>query len=205
MDCEVLCLDQLVNKESTPCMKANYLRADPELPSPEFEPRPQLNVLLVYEDLPTGRRAKQAIDHLLDHSDLDADVRFDLCNFDLLRDDRVNQQMANEAVKADIVVLSARGKRDLPLQVRSWIRRWFEKRGDGPAALVVSLDRSAKESDSSILSLLRELAEPAQVDVFTQFGDAPKPELEWTVERIRQRADTTSSLLEGILHRPQSH
>src|SRR5437867_4433635 len=181
--------------EGTRCMKANYLRTIPKLPSGSldaFEAQPQLDVLLVYEDLAAGRRAKQAIDHLLDNSELHADVRFDLCNFDLLCEDRVYQQMVSQAAEADIIVLSAGGKRELPWQVRSWLRRWLEKRGESPAALVISLDRSAKESGEAMLRFLRELTGPAKVDLFTHFGEAPKPELEWTVERIRQRADTTS-------------
>ena len=45
------------------------------------------------------------------------------------------------------------------------------------------------------------LTEHAGFAPFTPFGDAPRSGSEWTIESIRERVDSSSEVLEIILHR----
>jgi len=162
-----------------------------------------LGVVLVYEDLATGLRARQAFDHLVDQLELEADFRLNLWNFGLLRDPAHRQEAAREASDADIIVLSAHGQGELPAQVKAWLREWLELNADRPTALVASLDESVKDqsSENRILAHLRSLAAEAGAELILHFGPPARPETDLTVESIRERVETSSALLEEILHR----
>ena len=43
------------------------------------------------------------------------------------------------------------------------------------------------------------------LNLFMDFGSVPGSESEWTIESIRERADTVSEVLEGILRRAVPH
>lgn len=45
------------------------------------------------------------------------------------------------------------------------------------------------------------LAEHAGPNTLTHFGDAPRSQSEFTIESIRERVDSSSEVLERILHR----
>ena len=162
-----------------------------------------LDVVLVYEDLATGLRARQAFDHLVDQLELEADFRLNLWNFGLLRDPAHRQEAAREASDADIIVLSAHGQGELPAQVKAWLRQWLDLNAEHPTALVASLDESVKDqsSENRILAHLRSLAAEAGAELILHFGPPARLETDLTVESIRERVETTSTLLEEILHR----
>ncbi|HKI68141.1 MAG TPA: hypothetical protein VKA67_01020, partial [Verrucomicrobiae bacterium] len=105
-----------------------------------YDPRPRLRVMLLYEDFATGTRAKEIFDQLTDHAELNADFSLDLWRFNLLCDPELNQRAVENAAMADVVVFSAHGREELPVEVQLWFFHWLQKAGDQPAALVVSLD-----------------------------------------------------------------
>jgi hypothetical protein len=102
-------------------------------------------------------------------------------------------------------MLSAHGKAQLPEDIKACFRQWLGRKcDDRPHALVVSLDSDAKQSAEAAETLadLRSLAEKTGLDLFTHFGQAPRSETEWILKSIRQGVNTTSEVLESILHNP---
>ena len=174
-----------------------------------YDPRPHLGVMLLYEDFATGTRAKGVIDQLADQPELNADFSLDLWRFNLLHDPELNQRAVENAALADVVLFSAHGWADLPVEVQLWLFHWLQKAGEKPAALVVSLDIAHGESpgENRTLTFLRALAEPIGVDVFAHFGEPGAGRHEWTTDWVEQRVNANSSLLEGILHHrsPYAH
>lgn len=171
------------------------------------EALPKFEVILAYEDLATGLRAMRAFDHVVHQLDMEADFRVNVWKFDLLLELAKHERVGNEAADADILMLAAHGQRELPGAVNAWLKLWLDLKKDRPAALVVSLDAGAKDSagGNQILNRLRPLAAQAGVDVFSHFSGTPGSELNLALEKIRARADTTSTVLEGILHRHESY
>ena len=66
---------------------------------------------MVYEDVATGLRAKEALDQTMLRLAVDTDVHVNAWRFALLREPALHQQAVNEAADAEIVFVSARWSR----------------------------------------------------------------------------------------------
>ena len=105
---------------------------------------------MVYEDVATGLRAKEALDQTMLRLTVDTDVHVNAWRFDLLCEPALHQQAVNEAAAAEIVFVSAHGREELPAAVRLWFHDWLARRGGEPCALAVSLDAEARETPPPI-------------------------------------------------------
>ena len=138
-----------------------------------------MDVLLMHEDLPAGWRAKQILDQVASNLDSKADFRVNLWNFTLLRDPALQARAVLDAVHADIVLLSAHGRAELPATVLGWLKEWLERRDGSPCALVVSLDSSFRDS-AQVLDDVHRLAGQTSVEVFPHFGATPRFAWNWS-------------------------
>jgi len=134
-----------------------------------------LEVMLVHEDLSAGRRGKEVLDQVALNLEPKADFLVNPWNFEMLRNPALQSQAVQDAAHANIVVLSVHGRAKLPATVRAWLEVWLDRRGDGPCALVVSLDPSDRESSlaNPIIKYVNALAWQAGVEVFPHFGATP--------------------------------
>ncbi len=134
-----------------------------------------LEVLVMHEDLPTGLRAREALNDLELQSEIEIRFLRSLCRFGLLEDAELAETALKEARRADIVFLSMHGDREVPPVVRDWLLCWLETRDFKPCALVVSLDASARDSlkANSTLDFLRVITAPLEVDLFIHLGVSP--------------------------------
>src|SRR5262245_55640467 len=82
---------------------------------------PDLRVQILYEDLEAGLRAKQTVDCLEEQLGSTANFWLSLWRFDLLSEPALREEVANEAMRADLLLLSAHGKHGLPEDVSTWI------------------------------------------------------------------------------------
>jgi hypothetical protein len=169
-----------------------------------------LSVLLVYEDLTTGLRARRAFEAAVQQPELEADFSVDLWRFDLLREPALLRMAANQASKADIVFLSAHGYGVLPAAVDLWLRQWLEQRGGEPSALVVLLDDVSGEDAAAnqALRALRARAVAAGAEVFLQAGElfqAQRPfafdDLQRHPEAVTMMPEQSQGELERHAHR----
>jgi hypothetical protein len=154
-----------------------------------------LSVLLLYEDVPTGLRAKQLIDQLVDHVNMVVSFRLDLQRFDLLPTGETRTSDADESLQSDILVLSAHGYDDLRPRVWGWLDRWLTTEPLQPRALVMSLDEHARHSATAgqIQFFLQAAASRAGVEVFSHFGHTRYSQLDSSLGGIRYRAQTTTT------------
>ena len=129
---------------------------------------------MVYEDLETGVRARQALDEALHRLAADADVHVRMWRFDLLGEPVSQQQAVNEASEGRIVFVSAHGSEEPPAGVRSWFEQWLSSKSDEPCALVVSTDTAAANTPAAnqMTETLGTAARLAGVAVFLHFGEA---------------------------------
>ena len=134
-----------------------------------------MEVMLVHEDLSAGRRGKEVLDQVALNLEPKADFLVNPWNFEMLRNPALQSQAVQDAAHANIVVLSVHGRAKLPATVRAWLEVWLDRRGDGPCALVVSLDPSDRESSlaNPIIKYVNALAWQAGVEVFPHFGATP--------------------------------
>ena len=161
----------------------------------------RLGALVVYEDFPTGLRARQTLERLAHRLQADAESRLNLWRFDLLEEASLRAQAAQEAADADLVVVSAHGRENLPATVNLWMEEWLCRKGNERCALVLSLDSGAQRTPAATQTVagLEALAQLANVDVFLDFNLATT-DWESAFEEIHDRAETTTRLMDGILH-----
>jgi hypothetical protein len=185
--------------------RMNALKTGNRGGAPAREARPGLDVLLMYEDLSTGLRARRLLDEVVTSLNLEVDFQANLWRFDLLGEPALLELAADEAAKADIVFVSAHGQHDLPAAIHLWFKQWLARKGREPCALAVVLDPSTKEAPARnrILEALGAVGGPAGVEVFVHAAVAPESHWESAVQDIHWRAETQTAVLEEMLHRAE--
>jgi hypothetical protein len=132
-------------------------------------------VLIVHEDSPTGLRAREVLNSLVNRLEIKICFLIGLCRFGMLEYAELVEPVLQQAKRTDIVFLSLHGNRELPVAVRNWLLRWLETRDFKPCALVVSLDSSTRDSlkFNSTWNFLCAITAPLEVDLFLHLGEPP--------------------------------
>jgi hypothetical protein len=182
---------------------SNCIPAGQEGPEPDFL---AVDVLLIYEDLGTGLRARHAFEGAVNRIDMPADFKVDLWRFDLLSDSALWEPTLSQAAKAGVIVVSAHGRTGLPASVEQWLNQWMDRKSERPCALVLSLDQEMEASPSAdrILAFLQGRARQAGIEMFAHFGQVPEPEGELTLDCLQRRAHARTAILDDILRRPSA-
>lgn len=163
-----------------------------------------LRVVIAYDDLAAGRRAMSVLGNV--SRALGNSIRFDPIpwSFDLLADIDWRSVAADDAVKADILIIACSSSRPLPAEVGRWTKSAMDRKR-GTATAVVALfgvEEAPDGSASPRLEFIKKAAEEAGLEFF-----APRPggELNEAIADIHRRAETVTPLLSGILqHHPKS-
>jgi hypothetical protein len=96
-----------------------------------------LSAFIIYENVATGKRAKELCDVLASSLSLDCEIEIELFSFESLHVPRMRRLAAAAATHASLIVFSCLG-RHLPLEVWKWTELCL-KRPDQPTALVALL------------------------------------------------------------------
>ena len=138
------------------------------------EVRPEFNVVLAYDEIAGGMRAKEVFDDLVRrHGDLFKFV-CQLWNFAVMREPELFEAAVRDASKAEMIVI-ATPKNQFPNQVRQWIGRWLPRKGAASPTLVVLLNGKAKQAAEGPESweAVRQLVEGGGVAVLSKEVDWP--------------------------------
>ena len=150
---------------------------------------PRFEVALAYQDLPTGLHARQFLNHVLDHCQLDAEFSLTLWKLGMFHVPEIYDEGVNAAGNAELVLLSLRGDIGLELSTEQWLKQWIARRNDESAlAVLIDCDLQRLDSVGHTLFRLQELTRLSQVRLFVGFvpsipatpGSAWKPESEHT-------------------------
>jgi len=130
-----------------------------------------LRIVIAYDDFPDGVRAWELSERLASRFQEDFQVDCDLWKFDLLRDakSQMRQASLDAIMEADMVLVAAGGREELPADVRKWIESWPPRQEVALAALVASVGPAAQSSapHSPMSAYLQERAEVAGMDFFS--------------------------------------
>jgi hypothetical protein len=168
-----------------------------------------LDAVLLYEDFSAGLRAKWVLDCAARL--LPGPLRFNLAiwRFDVLRAAIVRELALHKASVADVVVLSAHGRRTLPKVVQHWLKQWLERKSDDPCALMISLNEDYRDSAAAarLISSLQAEANARDVTVFPHFSTTPCSEGNPAVQTIQRPAHPNTTRLDDQWRWPemQSH
>jgi hypothetical protein len=171
--------------------------------SSDLEPDPIFNVVIAYEDFNTGKQAKETYDFLV--SDLGHDCRLanQMWKFDVLGIPKLREMATNDALAADIIIISCHGTHDLSMEVTTWINSWIH--GQSNAIALVALFGVDSENNN-IRVYLADVAKRAQMEFFAQPNLLPFKRFEepFASNRGAQREEKALSALAGMVQREHS-
>lgn len=160
-----------------------------------------LKIVIVYEDLVTGIEATAVLSRLAGQLETEFQIKNDTWRmdnsawkFEMLRDPKLWNEAAIEAVGADIIIVSVGGA-ELPACVRDWIENVLPMKEGRPAALVAMLDgrNDASDEPPRLGAYLRRLAAQCGVDFFCN-PDGQPPRVESGIESVISRSEGDSAI-----------
>jgi hypothetical protein len=139
---------------------------------------PTFRVVTVYEDFRTARQAKQAYEFLAANLTHEWQVTSQMWKFDLLRIPELRELAAEDALRADLIIVSCNGDRELPADVRAWIEMSLGSRTDA-VALVALLDCPPGQAERAQVTqaYLERIAQRAHLEFFIWPQGLPKLEI----------------------------
>ena len=174
------------------------------LESPEVDANPTFNVVIAYEDLETGKRAKKIYDFLVENLGHDCRFTNQMWKFEVLGIPKLREMAARDAMMADIVVISCHGT-ELPPDFKVWVESWVAE-PNHPIALVALLDYQHRQADEA-RSYLADVARRGQMAFFAQPDELPErrnSEDFFTLQRNSSFKRRTLSTLAGAMQRDTS-
>jgi hypothetical protein len=131
--------------------------------------RPTFYVVIIYQDISAGRRAKHFYDRVVQALTDEYNFSLEVWNFQVLALPEIGNSVAQATAQADCVILSMHGQAQLSVQIRHWIERWSGLIADYKPALVALLAQpeTRRGTVPSALDYLRSVADRAGIDLFT--------------------------------------
>jgi hypothetical protein len=148
--------------------------------------KPSLQILIIYEDYLTGNCALRTCDRLLQRFRRNTDCHTTSWKFELLRLPKLKKMAADEAVAADMIVVSAHAHSELPIEVKDWMDLWLPSKQTSGSALVALLHCSELQLQATCElpteTYLRKCASCAKLDYFCHYCETKNGEFD-EVER----------------------
>lgn len=168
---------------------------------PSDQERPELQVMILYEDVRTGARANSLLDRISQRTGVRNGFARNLWVASILQKPLLREQAAVEAASADIVLLSVSGTRDFIAPLQDWLMRWQDHKEGRPYAFGVLLDPDEKDPGVShrILASVKATASATGVDFFCSNPEETAHEFEAYFNEIEARATSLSGVLDEIL------
>ncbi len=140
--------------------------------SPCLDPEAKWNVFIAYDDVHAGQHAMRTIKNVERRLDWPETWHPSLWRFDLLEDPDGRVLATADALQADLIVISASSRRDLPASLQDWINACLTQKRGTAAAVVAMLgpEDNPDEPDSPRIQFIKSAAKEAGLDFFMRAG-----------------------------------
>lgn len=124
----------------------------------------------MYEDFAAGRRANETCSFLLSQLGDEFELRCGMWKFEILRNAKLAEMAAAEALEADVIIVAAHESSLLPIELTSWIDHWLPLRHERTTALIALIDGNLNPMRVTppAYSYLEEVAAKAKMDFLPQ-------------------------------------
>ena len=139
-----------------------------EMPFGVRSPPTPFNVLIMYEDFGTGKRAKKGLDYVAEELGNDFEFRHSMWRLDILQDPKLNALAAPPLAEADLLIVSLRGDGQIPAKIRALIDEQLAQTVNHQCALMAVFESAASATRSSVYTCLANLAWRHGLDFFEQ-------------------------------------
>src|SRR6185436_13179821 len=89
------------------------------LTSSDLEPNPPFNVVILYEDLETGKIAKRTYDYVTENLGANHQFTSQMWKFDVLEVPKLRELAVKDGALADVIIISSQGFNPLPAGTRA--------------------------------------------------------------------------------------
>ena len=180
--------------------------AETTLPNISFKSVPNtaaFNVLIVYEDHKVGSQAMNLCEHLGSQLGEGRLLESHCWKLGDLQHPEALEGMLEAAASADMVLLAAHETTALSAEKKARLELGLINRHGRSGALVALLGRPANRpaAPSAMQCYLKDLAYFAGLEFFSVAFELPPEKVVDPFEAIKERAETVTSLLQGILTR----
>ncbi|MGH7968745.1 MAG: hypothetical protein ACREIC_08470 [Limisphaerales bacterium] len=148
-------------------------------------------VLIVYDSVRSGKRAKELFDRLGQHFELNLSV----WSLSALRLPALAWAAAHEAERAILLIVAVNGDETLPRHVKTCLRRCARAIHAGDGALVAQFHSILKTNDGlcPAYGCLKQIAHHAGVRFFSERVELPEDELDCSSDRSAARGGTSGT------------
>jgi hypothetical protein len=145
--------------------------------------------VVVYEDFTSARRAMEMSGQLT--AGLNAGLAVDsyIWRFDALNLPQLRRQAAEDAIQANLIIISVRSQAALPATVKSWLRDWLPEKRSHPGILVVLVnhDEQPRAEACPFFAYLQRKAREAGLEFV--YATGPRRESCGAALRFRKRTN----------------
>jgi len=142
-------------------MQHSLLCTPPDVP--EIDSAPGFNVVTVYEDYQSGKRANHVYDFLVENLGQNCRFANQMWKFEVLNIPKLHQFAVHDALQADILIISVRSG-ELPAPVRDWIELWLK--APHTTMALVALFEDLHADAAPIRRYLADVARSGKVEFF---------------------------------------
>ncbi len=168
----------------------------------DWEPKYPFDLVIAYQDQETRDRGMLLYDRLAQQLNDDYDFQCAWWKFNHFQEASLMEQAVDDAIAANMIILSVYDSRPLPALANAWMQAWVPGKIGNKSALVALLNMSGNRAGQSypLHSFLQQAARRARMDFFLHAADPRTEAEEYSEHSIYSRAQTVTPLLENILH-----
>ena len=133
----------------------------------------RLTAVAAYEDASTETRVHEFCRNLVRRLGPDCEIIKQMWLCSELRLPQLRAVAADEAARADLIIVSARPAESLPDEVTSWIELWLKRKRNRPKVLLGLFDPPYRGVSSSLQAYLKEIARRGGLEFLVQAEDMP--------------------------------
>lgn len=175
-------------------------KQDVENPNPKC-------VVVVYETPAIREHAVRFCDRFAREQESAARAEMNWWSFHLLGNSVAGHDAVQKAAVADVVIFAIDAAGDLPEEIKLWIEKWLNKRGEREGALVGLLAREGRSHDIAPFRevYLRHIARRAGMDFLSHAAPTVARAIPDSLDSFSERAGQMTSVLDNILQiRPRT-
>jgi hypothetical protein len=148
---------------------------------PVTDGKPVYNLVIIYENATTGKRANHFCEQLIQElGEATLGIK-DLWSFRVLDIPHVRRSAAEAAAMADVVILALDGHDDLPDGIKTWVEQWGGQVAARPVAqspILIALFGAADDKQKSVGSMRTFLGAIAETAGLTFLHTLRQPTVE---------------------------
>jgi hypothetical protein len=160
-----------------------------------------MKVLVAYDKLGCGIRAKDLCDRLTQHLAPTCKLQLSFWSLSALQLPLLARAAEDEATQTELLIIAVNGDEALPPSIKSWISRCTRRLRSHAGALAVQLHGILRMNQelSPTYKCLKHIADDAGVHIFSEVVELAGEKVDNSIKSIHKRAHMRSPVLETIL------